>query len=580
MTSRDTRAARAAAVVCAAVCASTTSLSGRAVAADAEKPPAKPWLHAPPDVLNAWQDDRFGMFVCWGPVTLTGQEIGWSRGKARPNQKEGGRGPTPASVYDALYKKWKPDRFDARAWVRTAKEAGCRYVIFLVKHHDGYCLYDTKLTDYKSTSPEAAWQHDAMKDVAEACREGGLKLFLYYSQPDWHHPDYRTENHRRYVEFLHGQVRELLTGYGRIDGLWFDGLGGTAEDWDAEALFRLARSLQPHLIINNRCGLPGDFDTPEQRLGRFQLDRPWETCMTLGTQWSWKPDDRIKSLKECIDALVTCAGRGGNLALNTNPMPDGRIEPRQAERFREIGAWLARYGQSVYGTRGGPFRSAPWGVTTHRGDTVYVHVLKWPGERITLPPIDKKVLSATLLCGGAAAVRQTDRGIEITVPPEDRRELDTIVILRLDGPASDLRAGLARSGSLAFGQRATASNVFQKSPEFAPQKAVDDDPETRWGCDWGTRSAWLEIDLGQPRVIGRAWISEPYGRVRRFALEAKQPDGQWKAFHTGAAIGKDLAVDFAPVTARHVRLNLIETTEGPSIWEFQLFPPEGPAVHK
>jgi alpha-L-fucosidase len=176
-----------------------------------------------------------------------------------------------------------------------------KYMIFLVKHHDGFCLYDTKLTDYKSTSPEAAWQHDVMADVAEACQASGLKLFIYYSQPDWHHPDYRTENHPRYIEYLHGQIGELLTSYGRIDGLWFDGLGGKAEDWDAGRLFELARRLQPHLIINNRCGLPGDFDTPEQRLGKFQLDRPWETCMTLGTQWSWKPDDQIKSLKECID---------------------------------------------------------------------------------------------------------------------------------------------------------------------------------------------------------------------------------------------------------------------------------------
>ena len=183
-------------------------------------------------------------------------------------------------------------------------------MIFLVKHHDGFCLYDSKLTDYKTTGPESAWKHDVMADMAQACHEAGLKLIIYYSQPDWHHPDYGTENHRRYIEYLHGQIRELLTNYGRIDGFWFD-LGGKPEDWDSVKLFRMMRTLQPWLIINNRCGLPGDFDTPEQRLGSFQLDRPWETCMTLGTQWSWKPNDEIKSLKQCIDVLVTCAGATG-----------------------------------------------------------------------------------------------------------------------------------------------------------------------------------------------------------------------------------------------------------------------------
>ncbi|MFV2067528.1 MAG: alpha-L-fucosidase, partial [Pirellulales bacterium] len=347
-----------------------------------------------------------------------------------------GQGPTPVDVYDDLYKKWQPDQFDARRWLQVAKAAGARYIIFLVKHHDGFCLYDSQLTSYKSTGPDAAWKHDVMADIAGACHAAGVKLIVYYSQPDWHHPDYRTRNHPRYIKYLHGQVRELLSRYGRIDGFWFD-LGGKPEDWDSVKLFTMMRTLQPWLIINNRCGLPGDFDTPEQRLGPFQLERPWETCMTLGTQWSWKPNDRIKSLKECLDVLVTCAGRNGNLALNTGPMPDGRIEPRQAERFRQIGSWLKRYGQSIYGTRGGPF----WGsdcVSTRKGNTIYVHVLKWYEERLVLPAIPRKIVSHTLLTGGTATLRQSEQGIEIDVPAEQRRNLDTIVVLHLDGPAGGI----------------------------------------------------------------------------------------------------------------------------------------------
>lgn len=416
----------------------------------AARPPAEPRdpLKATPKAVKWWQDAKFGMFVCWGPVSLTGKEIGWSRGEPpwgrRPGVR-GGKGPTPVEVYDNLYKRWKPERFDARQWVQVAKDAGQKYMIFLVKHHDGFCLYDTKLTDFRSTGPESAWKVDVMKQIADACHQADLKLLIYYSQPDWHHPDYLTARHDRYVKYLHGQIRELLTDYGRIDGLWFDNLRAVgpqgAKLWDAENLFRMARGIQPHLVINNRCGLPGDFDTPEQRLGNFQLNRPWETCMTLGTQWAWKPDDRIKSLKQCVDALVTCAGRGGNLALNTGPMPDGRIEPRQAARFREIGRWLNDCGESIYGTRGGPFPSTSWGATTHKGNTVYVHVLNWPDNSVTLPPIQAKVVSHSLITGGKATVKQTEQGIEISVPPKHRQELDTIVVLKLDAQAGKLKPG-------------------------------------------------------------------------------------------------------------------------------------------
>ncbi|NQU24172.1 MAG: alpha-L-fucosidase [Candidatus Nealsonbacteria bacterium] len=534
-------------------------------------------LHATPETMQWWQDARFGMFVCWGPVSLTGKEIGWSRGAPawgrRPGVR-GAKGPTPVDVYDNLYKQWKPDKFDARAWVQLAKQTGQKYMIFLVKHHDGFSLYDTKLTDFKSTGAESAWKVDVMKEIADACHEADLKLILYYSQPDWHHADYLTDNHDRYVAYLHGQIRELLTNYGRIDGLWFDNLRSVGPEaaklWDAEKLFKMARSIQPHLIINNRCGLPGDFDTPEQRLGGFQLDRPWETCMTLGTQWSWKPDDKVKSLKQAVDTLVTCAVRNGNLALNTNPMPDGQIEPRQAARFREIGRWLGQYGQSIYGTRGGPFRSTAWGGTTHKDKTVYVHILKWPDGGVFLPDVEAKILTYRVLTGGKATIERTDGRLDISVAPQHRHELDTIVELTLDVPPGQLKPGRLRSGSIATDKKATASNVFQNAAEYRPAMALDDDPATRWGCDWGTHAAWLEVDLGKPLTFTRAQISEPYDRVRKFELQAK--DGaDWKTFYDGTTIGESLSVKFPAVTARHVRLNLLETTDGPSIWEFQLF---------
>ena len=341
----------------------------------------KDYLTAKPEDMRWWREARFGLFVHWGPVSLKGTEIGWSRGGERRGRR--GRGPIPAQVYDNLYKQFNPVKFDAKEWIAIAKAAGMRYLVFTTKHHDGFSMFDSKLTDYKiSNSP---FKRDVVAELAEACHEAGFGLGFYYSPPDWYHPDYRTERHARYVAFLHGQLRELCTRYGKVDIIWFDGLGGKATDWDSDRLFQMIRTLQPHVIINNRAGLPGDFDTPEQRVGRIQTRRAWESCITLvGHQWSYKPDGEMMSFKECIDALATCVGGNGNLLLNIGPMPTGEIGPRQVKRLEEIGEWLNRYGKTIYDTRGGPFRPGPWGVSTYKGDRVYLHVLKWENDSLVI----------------------------------------------------------------------------------------------------------------------------------------------------------------------------------------------------
>jgi alpha-L-fucosidase len=551
--------------------------------------PADDPLNAKPEAIEAWKDLRFGMFICWGPVTLTGREVGWSRGN-----------PTPIEEYDNLYKQWNPDKFDAREWVQVVKETGARYVVFLTKHHDGFCLWDTKRTDYNvMTGP---LRRDITKELADACREAGIGFFPYYSTCDWHHPDFpltspggRVERSvfdlERYTEYLEAQVEELITSYGPLVGIWFD----VPQRFDrarGERVIRFARSLQPDLVVNNRSGAAGDFDTPEQAIGRAQFERPWESCITLGTQWSWKPDDQLKSHAYAIRILVACAGGDGNLALNTNPMPDGRIEPRQIEVFRQIGQWLAQHGESIYGTRGGPFVapgggmtrrmgdvSLPagmagaewWGGSTHRDHVIYLHVVRWPGDVLTLPPIGPRIVGHSVLTGGEAVVTQTDAGIEVSVPADRRDPIDTIIKLQLDAPAQGIP--VLRTDprpSLTTGKKATASNWFENSDPYAPDRAVDGDLGTRWGCDWGTHSAWLDVDLGQSKTFSLAWISEPYDRVQEFELQV-WVDGGWKTFHRGTTIGEDCTVTFQPVTGQRVRLNLLKTTEGPSIWEFSLF---------
>ncbi|MBN2296099.1 MAG: alpha-L-fucosidase [Pirellulales bacterium] len=530
-------------------------------------------MNAPAAAIAKWRQLKFGLFIHWGPVSLKGTEIGWSRGGERRGRKDRGH-QVPVEVYDNLYKEFNPVKFGPDEWVAIAKAAGMKYLVFTTKHHDGFVCFDSKLTDYKITSPESPYGKDIVKMLSDACHRGGIEWGVYYSPPDWHHPDYRTENHGKYIKYMHEQLRELLSNYGKVSMIFFDGLGGTAKDWDAKTLIPMCRRMQPDVIINNRCGMPADNDTPEQRIGKMQTDRPWETCMTICRQWAWKPGDNMKSKKECIQTLVRVVGGDGNLLFNVGPMPDGRIEPRQVERLKEMGQWLKQYGQTIYETRGGPFRTTNKFASTYRGKTVFLHILDDSQDLVELPPIDAKILSHKVLAGAKATIKQTPNSIEIEMAPNGRNPIDNIIVLELDKPAAEVKLGKLPNDSLAVGKKATASNVFLgQTNHYGPDKALDDDSDTRWATDAGTKSAWLEVDLGQPQTIGRARIDEAYEfRVRKYEIQAEM-DGSWKTVATGTTIGSGCTVKFKPVKARKIRLNILEATEGPTIYEFALLAP-------
>jgi len=536
---------------------------------------AEPWLKPDPAALQRWQNMRFGMFIHWGPVSLTGQEIGWSRGAQ-----------TPINEYDDLYKRFNPTEFNADTWVAIAKAAGMKYLVLTTKHHDGFCLWDTKQTDFNIM--HSPFGRDVTKELAAACRRGGIAFGTYHSVCDWHHPDFpltspggkvrrETSDIAAYRRYLRAQVTELITNYGPLHSMWFD----VPQEFDrAEGSenVRLCRTLQPDILVNNRAGGGcGDYGTPEQRVGGFDIERPWETCMTICRQWSWRPDDKMKTLAECLQTLVRTAGGDGNLLFNVGPLPSGEIEPRQVERLKEMGAWLAKYGSSIYGTRGGPFKPAKHVVSTRQGKTIYLHIVAWPEERLTLPALPAKIVGSRVLTGGTATVTPTDAGIEIAVPSADRQEIDTIVALELDQPAMDL-APLAVSSlgqSLAEGKPATASNVYQNNNHYAGAMAVDGDDQTRWATDASTGPCWLEVDLGKPATFDRAMIAEcvEFGvRVKAFELQFQDGD-TWRTFHSGQGIGEHQEVKFAPVTARVVRLNITDGQGGPTIYEFQVLAP-------
>jgi alpha-L-fucosidase len=546
-------------ILAAAILAGATT----AAATGAEKPagPAAPAVKAPNEARLAWwRGARFGMFIHWGPVSLKGTEIGWSRGAE-----------IPIAEYDNLYKQFNPVKFNADQWVKIAKDAGMKYMVFTSKHHDGFCMFDTHETDFNVM--HSPFGRDVVKELSEACRKQGIAFGTYYSVCDWHHPDFplgspggtTKKPHPdldRYEQYLRKQVEELVRNYGPLSTLWFD----VAQCFDAkrgQGVVDFTRSLQPDILVNNRCANPGDYDTPEQTVGTFRYDRPWETCMTICNQWAWKPGDPMKSLPQCVQTLVRCAGGDGNLLFNVGPMPSGEIEPRQVERLRQMGAWLAKYGESIYGTRGGPFKPNRQIASTRRGNTVYVHVLSWQGDSIVLPPLPKKIIGCSLLTGGIVGVVQNDREITIGAAKPDRQEIDTIVKLELDGPALDIPPA-----SLPTNIKATASNVFQRMEDYGPEMAFDGDPHTRWATDGGTKQAWIAIDLGKPLTLEGVKIEEEYApRVEKFGLQYK--DGsEWKTFFTGTKLGH-FSQKFPPVTARHLRLNILQANEGPTISEIQ-----------
>lgn len=400
-----------------------------------------------------WREARFGLFIHFGLYAIPGRGEWVQWNEQIPNEE-----------YAKLADQFNPTS-SVTAWVETAKAAGMKYIVLTARHHDGFCLFDDGTNQF--TTVKSAARRDLVQEYVRAARNAGLGVGLYYSPLDWRFPGYLSPNvHRQSAEAMrdqyHRQMETLLSNYGKLDILFFDGgeadwlsFGGDwkgaewkkrpsgqhyngAFDWQHERVYSMLRRLQPQLIINGRADMPEDFHSREGdgAGGNFDNQHPWEHCLTLAGAWGYQKTARPKPLKDCLQYLIKAAGRDGNLLLNVGPAPDGQIDPAQAQRLREMGDWLGKYGASIYGTRGGPFLPGDYGVSTFRDKSIYVHILKWPGDRLVLPAISAKVVRAVALTGGEAAVTQTEAGIEISVPAANRDATDTIVELQLDQTAS------------------------------------------------------------------------------------------------------------------------------------------------
>jgi alpha-L-fucosidase len=406
-----------------------------------------------PENLEArrwFQDAKFGLFIHWGVYSVLGD------GEWVMNNRK-----MPISEYEKLPAQFNPTEFDPAEWVALVKAAGMKYITITSKHHDGFAMFDSKISDWDIVN-RTPYQKDVLKMLADECHKQGIKIFFYYSQLDWRHPDYfprgrtgetagRPESGDwfKYIDYMDGQLKELLTNYGPIGGIWFDGMWDRPKaEWRFEQTYKLIHSLQPAALVGSNHHLkpfPGeDFqmfekDLPGQKTAGFNADSevgdlPLETCETINGAWGYNANDkRFKSTKDLIHYLVKAAGYNANFLLNVGPTPNGKIQPEFADRLKQVGAWLEKNGETIYGTRGGPLTPRPWGVTTRKGNKVYLHILNWSDPVLAMPRMPKKVKSATFFKDGSKVefLEHDKYGLFIRSPQGFTDENDTIVVLEL-----------------------------------------------------------------------------------------------------------------------------------------------------
>ena len=547
-----------------------------------------------------FRDAKFGVMLCWNPSSLIGQEISFSRDKYG------------AEKYDQLYNNFTGENFDAKEWIRIFEQAGMRYSVMIPKHFDGFCMWDTKGTEYNVMN--TPFGRDWIKEIAEASKDSQVRFGIYFTIADHYDKAYSASAGADLTEFIKTmkvELKELLTNYGPVGCIWFD------YNWDpswtheyGRDMYGFLRRLQPETLIGNRVdAFPraagpyckqagsfydapdavGDYQAREWVLGTFYMDKAWDRCLTLNKQgWAWVPPVDPRPTSVLVNRLIQCIGRDGNFLLGVGPRPDGTMHPEHEKSLLEIGDWLKINGEAVYGTRGGPYlpnksntaaRMSVYPplppisriVSTRKGNKVFLFVQEWENNSITLPALPAKIKSARLMTGGRVTVDTKSDKWEIHVPKVSQQPVATIVELTLDKDAMKMKpVAVPDPVAISMGKPITASGEWT-GRELSKFHANDGNFNTIWGAPDGSRNGWLEIDLGADREIVKAIVDDsPYDRTSKFEIKAKVGN-EWKTVAAGTTIGDKKQITFDKVKARIFRLEIQEATDVPVVSEFQLF---------
>ncbi|PTQ98116.1 alpha-L-fucosidase [Mucilaginibacter yixingensis] len=551
--------------------------------------------NTPADKMTWWKEAKFGMFIHWGVYAelagrYQGQEVPkfgeWIMNYAK----------IPVATYQAYAKQFNPVKYNADAWVKAAKDAGMKYIIITAKHHDGFALFDSKVTDWDVVDA-TPYGKDLLAQLVAACHRHGMKIGFYYSQSqDWHHPGgaagsigtwdkapkpdtaakdghWDVAQNGDYDAYLNKiavpQVKELLSRYGNIDVLWWD----TPVRMTPERAVHFTELLKPYpkLITNNRLGggVKGDTETPEQFVPATGFPgRTWETCMTMNDTWGFKADDHNwKSSSFLIRNLIDIVSKGGNFLLNVGPTAQGEMPEPSLQRLAEVGKWVKANAESIYGTTASPFPYLSWGRATRKGQKLYLHVFDYPADGMLHVPMTNQITGAHLLAGNGLKLQVLSRKgySAIKLPVNCPDTVSTVVEVDFKGEPQVLPLPM-------LGKLVTVSS--QKSAEDKPTNISDLDPTTRWTAAAGKHEATVAVDLGAPVAIGSFSIDEPWHpwdhRSQQVQLEYFK-NGQWVKATEVNTNGASQTVKMAPVTASKFRLQIKNDFAEPSLMDWQLY---------
>ena len=510
--------------------------------------------------LAWWREARFGMFVHWGLYSVPAGEwrgtkygggVEWLMNMAK----------IPAKEYEPLAKAWNPTRFDAREWVRVCKDAGMRYLVITSKHHEGFGLWPSKQGDW-NVKRTPFKNRDVLKELAAECKKEGIRLCFYHSIMDWRHPDYLPKrdwdkagaakaDFDRYVLYMKAQLKELLTDYGDIGILWFDGeWEGTWTNERGSDLYDFVRTIQPGLIVNNRVSkgrngmqgmtageAAGDYGTPEQTIpanGLPGLD--WESCMTMNDTWGYSAHDHNwKSAETLVRNLIDCASKGGNYLLNVGPKADGTIPPESVERLAEVGRWTKANGEAIYGTTAGPFpRALPWGRVTRKGNRLYLMV--YEGDKILLPGLKADIVGIKGLDGRAAPYKVVEGGVEVDLTRQFRFPHATVFAMDVRGPIevvpfvpkmvagrsldlpapdAEIRGGTAQLQGDNIGYWTDVKDAVSWTFEAVRGEV---EVEMEYACEPGSEGANFAVEVGGQTLKGKIESTGGWNVFRRVKL--------------------------------------------------------------